>query len=48
MFDVIQDAKEYEECEQLIKAYPPFIEALKKRGILDISLVMIDPWLVLS
>lgn len=29
-----------------MKDYPPFIEAMKKRGIHDMDLVMVDPWLV--
>lgn len=30
----------------MVKNYPPFIEAMKKRGIDDMDLVMVDPWLV--
>lgn len=37
---------EYAECEALVKEYPPFGEAMKKRGIEDMDLVMVDPWLV--
>ncbi|GFP79884.1 phenylethylamine oxidase [Phtheirospermum japonicum] len=38
------DAAEYAECEAVVKDYPPFIEAMKKRGIDDMDLVMVDPW----
>lgn len=38
------DAVEYAECEAAVKSYPPFIEAMRKRGIDDMSLVMADPW----
>lgn len=30
----------------MVKNYPPFIEAMKRRGIDDMDLVMVDPWLV--
>ncbi|KAL2652193.1 hypothetical protein R1flu_020321 [Riccia fluitans] len=40
------DAEEYAQCEALVKCYPPFIEAMKKRGIDDMDLVMVDPWCV--
>lgn len=40
----IQDAMEYAECEAVVKEYPPFVEAMKKRGIEDMDLVMVDPW----
>ncbi|KAG7023102.1 maoI [Cucurbita argyrosperma subsp. argyrosperma] len=40
------DAAEYAECEAVVKEYPPFIEAMKKRGIEDMDLVMVDPWCV--
>ena len=30
--------------EVLLKAYPPFVEALRKRGITDLDLVMTDTW----
>ncbi|PHT28556.1 hypothetical protein CQW23_31827 [Capsicum baccatum] len=40
------DAQEYAECESVIKDYPPFVEAMKKRGIDDMDLVMVDPWCV--
>ncbi len=35
---------EFTECEEAIKANPDFIEALARRGIADIDLVMVDPW----
>lgn len=35
---------EYAECEAVVKEYPPFVEAMKKRGIDDMDLVMVDPW----
>ncbi|KAK9903888.1 hypothetical protein M0R45_000859 [Rubus argutus] len=38
------DAMEYAECEAVVKDYPPFREAMKKRGIEDLDLVMVDPW----
>nr|KYP49362.1 Primary amine oxidase [Cajanus cajan] len=38
------DAVEYAECEAVVKEYPPFREAMKKRGIEDMDLVMVDPW----
>ena len=40
----LQDAVEYAECEAVVKDYPPFQEAMKKRGIEDMDLVMVDPW----
>ncbi|KAK6787748.1 hypothetical protein RDI58_016273 [Solanum bulbocastanum] len=40
------DAQEYAECESIVKNYPPFIEAMKRRGIDDMYLVMVDPWCV--
>ncbi|XP_073003615.1 amine oxidase [copper-containing] zeta, peroxisomal-like isoform X3 [Typha latifolia] len=40
------DAVEYAECEAVVKSYPPFIEAMKRRGIEDMDLVMVDPWCV--
>ncbi|GER38487.1 copper amine oxidase family protein [Striga asiatica] len=40
------DATEYAECEAVVKDYPPFIEAMRKRGIDDMDLVMVDPWCV--
>ncbi|KAF6139535.1 hypothetical protein GIB67_015492 [Kingdonia uniflora] len=38
------DAVEYAECEAVVKDFPPFREAMKKRGIEDLDLVMVDPW----
>ncbi|KAJ6721909.1 COPPER AMINE OXIDASE [Salix viminalis] len=38
------DAVEYAECEAVVKDFPPFREAMKKRGIDDMDLVMVDPW----
>nr|DAD30826.1 TPA_asm: hypothetical protein HUJ06_009677 [Nelumbo nucifera] len=38
------DAVEYAECEAVVKDYPPFREAMKKRGIEDMDLVMVDAW----
>ena len=35
---------EFYECEQAVKADPAFREALARRGITDIDLVMVDPW----
>lgn len=35
---------EFEECEAAVKASPAFREAIAKRGITDIDLVMVDPW----
>jgi primary-amine oxidase len=40
----VQDAMEYAECEATVKNYPPFIEAMKKRGVDDMELVMVDAW----
>lgn len=42
----LKDAVEYAECEAVVKEFPPFREAMKKRGIEDMDLVMVDPWLV--
>lgn len=39
---------EYAECEAVVKDYPPFIEAMRRRGIEDMDLVMVDPWLAIS
>lgn len=39
-----QDAMEYAQCEAVVKEYGPFVEAMKKRGIDDMDLVMVDPW----
>jgi primary-amine oxidase len=38
------DAVEYAECEAVVKDFPPFREAMKRRGIEDMDLVMVDPW----
>ncbi len=35
---------EFFECEQAVKASPAFQEALRKRGITNADLVMVDPW----
>ena len=35
---------EFAECEATVKSDPEFQEALRKRGISDPSLVMVDPW----
>ena len=35
---------EYAECEAAVKDFPAFTEAMKKRGIEDMELVMVDPW----
>lgn len=35
---------EFMECENAVKANPDFQEALRKRGITDMSLIMVDPW----
>src|SRR5262245_41871510 len=35
---------EFFECEHTVKADPDFQAALRKRGITDVSLVMVDPW----
>ncbi|KAL8106358.1 hypothetical protein AgCh_029942 [Apium graveolens] len=40
------DAMEYAECEAIVKEFPPFQEAMKRRGIEDMDLVMVDPWCV--
>ncbi|XP_055820033.1 diamine oxidase [copper-containing] 1, peroxisomal [Solanum dulcamara] len=40
------DAQEYADCEAVVKNYPPFREAMKRRGIDDMDLVMVDPWCV--
>ncbi|EEF51936.1 copper methylamine oxidase isoform X2 [Ricinus communis] len=40
------DAVEYAECEAVVKDFPPFREAMKKRGIDDMELVMVDAWCV--
>lgn len=38
------DASEYAECEAAVKEFPQFREAMKKRGIEDMDLVMVDAW----
>ena len=35
---------EFAECEAAVQAHPEFQAALRKRGIADPSLVMVDPW----
>ncbi|KAM6570100.1 hypothetical protein CsatB_018085 [Cannabis sativa] len=40
------DAVEYAECEAVVKDFPPFREAMKKRGIEDMDIVMVDAWCV--
>ena len=35
---------EFEECERVVKAHPEFQAALRKRGITNFDLVMVDPW----
>ncbi|XP_020213728.1 uncharacterized protein LOC109797957 isoform X1 [Cajanus cajan] len=40
------DAMEYAECEAVVKDFTPFREAMKKRGIEDMNLVMVDAWCV--
>ncbi|GFZ07840.1 copper amine oxidase family protein [Actinidia rufa] len=40
------DAVEYAECEAVVKDYPPFRETMKKRGVDDMDLVMVDAWCV--
>jgi primary-amine oxidase len=35
---------EFGECEQAVRRSPLFHEALKKRGVTDADLVMVDPW----
>ena len=35
---------EFSECEAAVKANPEFQTALRKRGITDPDLVMVDPW----
>lgn len=37
-------ADEFAECEEAVKRSPEFLAALKKRGIDDPKLVMVDPW----
>ncbi|TXG50214.1 hypothetical protein EZV62_022738 [Acer yangbiense] len=40
------DAEEYAQCEAAVKDFPPFNEAMKRRGIEDMDLVMVDAWCV--
>ncbi|MCO5585975.1 hypothetical protein L7F22_039911 [Adiantum nelumboides] len=40
------DAMEYAGCEATVKAFPPFVDAMKRRGINDMDLVMVDAWCV--
>jgi primary-amine oxidase len=35
---------EFFDCEQMLKKHPAFKEALRRRGITDMDLVMVDPW----
>ena len=35
---------EFGECEEAVKSSPIFREAMKKRGIDDVSLIMVDAW----
>ena len=35
---------EFVECEEAVRRSPVFREAMKKRGIEDVSLVMVDAW----
>ena len=35
---------QFAECEAVVRANPDFQAAIKKRGITDPSLVMIEPW----
>ena len=35
---------EFVECEEAVKRSPAFREALRKRGVEDVNLVMVDPW----
>jgi primary-amine oxidase len=37
-------ADEFLECEEAVKRSPEFQAALQKRGVKDVSLVMVDPW----
>ena len=39
-----KDAVEYAEVEATVKSHLPFIEAMKRRGIYDRELVMVDAW----
>ncbi len=35
---------EFGECEEAVKRSPEFQAALRKRGVRDVNLVMVDPW----
>jgi primary-amine oxidase len=35
---------EFSECEEAVRRSPLFLEALRKRGVADPSLVMVEPW----
>jgi primary-amine oxidase len=35
---------EFGECEQAVKRSPDFLAVLKKRGVTDVNLVMVEPW----
>jgi len=35
---------EFGECEEAVKRSPEFLAALKKRGVTDVGLVMVEPW----
>ncbi len=35
---------EFSECEQAVRRSPLFQAALKKRGVTDADLVMVEPW----
>ena len=35
---------EFVECEEALKRSPEFLETLRKRGVEDVDLVMVDPW----
>src|SRR5262249_47361112 len=35
---------EFGECEEAVKKSPEFQAALKKRGVKDVGLVMVEPW----
>ena len=35
---------EWHECDKVLRAHPPMVEALARRGITDLSLVLTDMW----
>ncbi len=35
---------EWHECDEVLRAHPPMVEALARRGITDLSLVLTDMW----